>query len=745
MNMNSRSRVAHGVLLATVILVTTPVAGAADFYVSPGGSDANPGTQDQPLRSLAGARDAVRAARAKAPGNITVWFAGGIYPVHETVVFGVDDSAARGATTTYAALPGQRPVLSGGVRIGAWQKCGEELPGLPVQARGHVCVATLPPATKRFDSLFQGLARLPRAQAPAFTPPQRADANPAPDRAFYEIMFPPGAIRNFRNLCDTELSVITSAPWTMNVLPLESVDEARLCARVGVRSSYPLTRPMFGKFASGSVLVENVFEGLSAPGRWVRDSQAGKLYLWPAPEAPPGSPDGTPGGDVIAPQVTELVRVEGHIDYDGPNDTPVTGLVFRGLTFAHSDRFAYPADHQGRGLQHDWELFDAPSAMVRLRGAEHCGIEACHFTASAATAIRMDLHCQHNFVRSTLIEHVGGAGVLLAGYGPGTKNVNRFNEVRDNHIHHVGESLWHSAAVFVWQSGDNRISNNLIHNVPYTAIVVSGRIRCERGGTGECSKTVRWNELDALFGRETDIASLPWARREPLLHARNNLILQNEIRDVMEVLEDGDGIYVSGAGKDNVIRQNYIHHCLSVHMAEGIRCDDDQHDTEIDGNIIFRIGGLATGIAIKGVTRVTNNIIACPANPPLCGLLSLEHVPIAGSVIQRNIFLVTRVDDKALRQGRTIYDTMAWLKDTRADSNLYHNTADPGWGQRHLDAEQSNGIEGASVSADPLFFDIEHGDFRLKPASPALKLGFVPIDMNLIGLHHKVGPPALEP
>ena len=38
-----------------------------------------------------------------------------------------------------------------------------------------------------------------------------------------------------------------------------------------------------------------------------------------------------------------------------------------------------------------------------------------------------------------------------------------------------------------------------------------------------------------------------------------------------------------------------------------------------------------------------------------------------------------------------------------------------------------------SVVADPLFVDVQAGDYRLRPGSPALKLGFEPIDLGFVG------------
>ena len=44
--------------------------------------------------------------------------------------------------------------------------------------------------------------------------------------------------------------------------------------------------------------------------------------------------------------------------------------------------------------------------------------------------------------------------------------------------------------------------------------------------------------------------------------------------------------------------------------------------------------------------------------------------------------------------------------------------------------QQALGIEQGTVIADPLFYDAENGDLRLKPESPALETGFVPFDVE---------------
>ncbi len=701
---------------------------ADSLYVSVAGCDTNSGTREQPLATLKAARDRVRTLLREQPErDITVWITGGTYRLSETVVFGLADSAAPGRTVTYAALPGETPLLSSGVPITGWRKLEQHPDELPAVARGRIWVAPIPAGLGNFKALYDGDVRLPRARAAGFAPAVEYEAftNPGEDTLF-TLPFPPGAMREYGNLADAELVIRPNYQWVLNILPLAEVDEKAGIARTGTRATYPMGQLHWAHDASRSAWVENVLEGLDTPGKWMVDTRAGLVYLWPRADAP--------GNGIVAPALTEYIRVEGEIDYDGPEDKPVRGLTFRGLTFTHGDRFTWEKERTGWGLQHDWEMFDRPTALLRFRGAEDCAVEECRFVNSAGAAVRLDLHCMHNRIARNLVGHVGGTGVLLAGYGPGTKDVNRDNEVTDNLIHHVGEDLWHALGIFAWQSGGNRIAHNLIHNVPYTGIAVTGRIGLDRKGQAECSKTVRWQEIDRLLGEAADLRD--WQVREPLLHGRNNFIEFNDIHHVAERLGDCNGIYISGTGAGNTVRNNYLHDIPSSNFAEGIRCDDDQFQTLIENNVVFRCGGFATAYCSKGDNVFINNIAACPLPTATeRGLISLEPPgPHNGSVFRRNILYATSPQHRAYYQSETRYDLSdPVIHDAVLENNIYFNTAAPEWIKAHLDAQKNLGNEQGSVIADPMFVDPENGDFTLRDNFPALRAGFRPIDLSQVG------------
>ncbi len=685
----------------------------ADFYVSPLGSDSWSGMlaeptadgNDGPFATLERARDAVRLLKKSKSTDILVHLRGGTYVLEETVVFGPEDAGAGDSTITYAAYPGEKPVISSGREIKDWEKVDVKLPGLPEQALGNVWVANV---SKHFLALYDDEGMLPRAQSERFVPLQGGSST--------ELHFPEGRLKNWSNVEDVEILVRPTRAWIMNVLPLKSIDQDAGIARTSIPATYAMQK--YGCW------VENVLEELDEPGEWVLNTMEGKVYLWPRGKSP-----------VMAPQLIEFIRIEGKIDKQGPVDIPVRNLCFRGLTFKHGERYTLAQDDAG--LQHDWDMFDKGNALVRLRGTENCVVEQCHFLHSGSGAIRVDLHGMHNIISDNHIEHMGGGGILLCGYGPGTKDVNKKNLIYNNHIHHVGEIYWQSPGLYICQSGENRVANNLIHHTNYTALIISGIVIrfFQEPDKRESVRTIRWHEIGKLPENLTpdDVSHY--------LHTRNNLVELNEIHHAMQILGDGNGIYIRGAGPGNVIRRNYVHHLVAETNAQGaIRTDGGQMDTLIAENLIYKCR--SQGMTLKLNNRFENNIIA-DVIAPRGTYLKIVEGPMKGASNKRNIFYSSLADCNFISEpgggtGRVGEDRRgrmpARMKDIESDHNIYYCKADQSLSDRVLKKLQSDGVDGNSLSVDPMFMDPENGDFRFRPGSPAKSMGIVEIDLSTIGL-----------
>lgn len=693
----------------------------ADFYVSPAGSDAWSGTLaepnarggDGPFATLQRARDAVRQLKPNRSGDIVVLIREGTYRLDETVVFGMEDSGEGDSRITYRAYPGEKPVFSSAVEVKGWRKPAQTPDGLSPVAQGKVVVAEV---SASFKTLYDREGRLPRARSEGFIPLSGGSRD--------RMHFPEGKLRNWSNVEDVEVFVRPHHAWIVNALPLKSVDEKKNLAYTSVSATYAMNHLHFLK-DTPSAWVENVLEELDEPGEWALNTKTNKLYLWPRTDGP-----------VLRPRLQALIRIEGAIDKEGPTDRPVRNLTFQGLTFMHGDRYTLTDDDAG--VQHDWDMLDLDNALVRLRGTENVAIEDCHFTASGSGAIRIDLYGQSNVIAGNHIEHMGGGGILLCGYGPGNKDVNKQNTVVRNHIHNVGEIYGHSPGIMLWQSGENRVANNLIHHTPYTGIIISGFMShfLERGDNRELVRTVRWQDI----GRD----SLPLSEDQvsPFLHSRNNLIESNEIHHAMEELGDGNGIYIRGAGPGNIIRRNYLHHLVApMLMQAAIRTDGGQRDTLITENVIYQC--TAQGIILKLNNRAVNNFVIDVIAPPRGYYISLREGPMEGAVIQRNIFYASGtelefVNELTPGKGARTEDSrgrlLARAMDADTDHNIYYSAADPSRGEAHLAKARGDGIDLHSSAADPLFVDPANEDFRFAPNSPARKMGIREIDISNVGL-----------
>jgi hypothetical protein len=110
---------------------------------------------------------------------------------------------------------------------------------------------------------------------------------------------------------------------------------------------------------------------------------------------------------------------------------------------------------------------------------------------------------------------------------------------------------------------------------------------------------------------------------------------------------------------------------------------------------------------------------------------------MAGNKFRRNIIYYRNPTAKLYRYGYQADDApeqnefdynLIWHFGLPLEVGMKGLTPDNSW-----DQWRQKGFDTHSVVADPLFVDAEKDDYRLRPESPALKLGFKPIPIEKIG------------
>lgn len=630
----------------------------ADYYVAPGGDDAGPGTFERPFATLERARDAVRTRRSGKP--VTVYVRGGTYLLERTLVFGPEDSGTPEAPIVVAAYPGERPVLSGGLRLSGWRR-GE--------INGRAVWTAEAPETLQ---LFVDGRRRPRARLPKegfYTIAEVLDAGRGIDAGARRFRFAPGQIRaSWTNLQDVKIVALHF--WHDEHLPVASVDEAERIVSFTRRSIRRLTEAHDARPAR--FYVENVLEALERPGEWYWDRRHGTLHYLPLEGEDPGKLE------AFVPRLRELVRFEG-----------ARHVRLRGLTFAHADAVCPPP--RDADLAGPSQAAVTATAAVRFVRAEACALEDGEISQVGGYAIEIGPGCSRIEIRGNVLRDLGGGGLRI-GEAASRENPARQNVVTDNHLYDGGR-IWHSAVgILILQSGGNLVAHNLIHDFFYTGI------------------SVGWT----------------WGYREN--PARDNRIERNHIHHIgHRVLSDMGGVYTLGPSPGTVVRGNLIHDVDAFSYGGwGIYFDEGSTGILAEDNVVYRTkdGGFHQHYGKDNVVR--NNIFAFAREAQIGRSRQEPHLSFT---FERNI--VFWKEGTLFRKGYSEKVGQGY----RFDRNVYFQVEGkaPSFGGLTLEEWRALGQDAESAVADPLFVDPAKDDFRLRPESPALRLGFRPIDLSGIG------------
>ena len=154
----------------------------------------------------------------------------------------------------------------------------------------------------------------------------------------------------------------------------------------------------------------------------------------------------------------------------------------------------------------------------------------------------------------------------------------------------------------------------------------------------------------------------------------------------------------------------------------GIYTDEGSSEIVIENNVVYRTldGGFHQNYGRNNVIR--DNVMALGQTAQLKRTHNEDHI----SVVEHNIFY--------WKDGKMIdgnWDGSQY----KFDNNLYYQEGGKAieFDGKSFAEWKKSGQDVHSIVAAPLFVDPEHGDFSLKPGSPALKIGFKPIDISGVG------------
>jgi hypothetical protein len=681
------------------------------WWVAPGGNDAWSGRRpdaaggDGPFATLERARDAVRAAKAAGETRAcTVWLRGGLHTQATTLRLGPEDSGRPDAPVVWRAWRDERPIIIGGRRVTGFVPHQGALLKADMAQQGLASVA--------FRQLLCNGRRMILARYPNFDPANPygggwayADGKPVPMYAEVPgedkrtLVYRPQDSRTWARPEDGEVFVFPRYNWWNNIVRIKSIDREQRRITLASDCSYPI-RPTDRYFVQG------MFEELDAPGEWYLDRRAQMLYFLP----PTGVDPATMA--VYAPTTRTILEL-------GPGTAHVT---WRGLTFECSDGTA-----------------------IIFRGTESCRLAASvvrNVGDYNGSGVSIDGGHDNGVVGCDLHD-IGSSAISLAGGDQTTLSPAR-NFAENNYLHHFGTHYKQGVGVTLRGCGC-RASHNLIHDGP-------------RFGIG--------------FG------------------GNNHVIDYNHIRHVNLETADTGAIYTGGrdwlGSRGTVVRYNWFHDILgygqengrwvSPHYCWGIYLDDNTGGVDVIGNVVARcvrgpihlhngrdnlvennifIEGTLQQIECNGWTQ-THRYWTSHLPTMIKGYESVRDQPAWKSMRNMDTHPKDAVlPDGTIMSGNVFRRNIAWytgakakllglrnfsLAHNRFEANLYWHGGQPlSIPRKGVAPEdewrswQAAGQDKDSLVADPLFVDPARDDYRLKPESPALKLGFQPIPFERIG------------
>lgn len=529
-----------------------------DYFVSPSGSDASPGTKALPWATVAHAQAVLRTLLPSAGRNLTVLLRGGTYFLPSALALTSADSGQGGNRAVWCAYPGETPVISGGVALtGTWVNTSGHIWRLPVANA----------AAYQPRALWYNGTRCKRAQAmaTALSIPGGITVSSSSPLGYTSTA---GWLDAYGNPSDIEFIYRDSltAAFYESRIQVAAIGATTITMTAGFAFQIDMNTAM-GRSDVPS-LVENAYEIFSANaavGTFYLDRTNNFLYLI--------TPDGSnPNGQtVILPVLEQLLTITGASD-----------ISLYGLTLRHANWLlpfsagGYPGYTLSTYIttaelpvSNDTVFAQMPTGALQVNGSNRVQFTRCTFEQmGAATTVWIYAASQDTALRGCVLRDLSGTGILNSGASVAEQTNAVKRTVVDNCvIHSVGLEFVAAYGVLAMWPDSIQLTHNVIHHTPL------GAIHCGYG----------WNEVVAYPNGQ-----------------RLATISGNVIHDTFTTGDGSGAIHVIGHHPGSVIQGNVVYNVGGA-ASQAYFLDDGTQNLTMTDNVAYSIGTSGNN------TQATNN------------------------------------------------------------------------------------------------------------------------------------------
>lgn len=665
------------IVLSLCLFGCTSKAQPVDIYVAPAGNDNNSGHNGQPLASLAKAKELAQPYAGKKA--VTVHVADGVYYLPETLVFEPMDSGSEQYPVTYKAEHEGRAVLSGGIKLQlTWSPYKDGI------------FQTQTPAGLDIDQLFIDGKNQRMARYPNYNPSLKTAAY----QGYAADAFSKERAAGWADPSGGYIHAMHSSQWGgyhYRITGKKSNNEVTY--EGGWQNNRQLG--MHKDFR----MVENIFEELDAPGEWFHDAQKNTLYFKP------------PEGINLKTAKVEVVRLSYLVEFDGSETNPVQHITLQGFVVRHASRTFMKTKEPL--LRSDWTIYRGGAFL--LTGTENIHILDTEFDQVGGNAIFVNNYNRDVSIKGCHIHDTGASGIAFVGDpdavrnplfeysekndlskldqtpGPKTNNYPANSTVEDCLIHKIGSVERQPAGVQISMAKGITVRDVSIYDTARAGINIGD-------GTWGGHLIERVDVFDTVLETHDHGSFNSWGR---------DRYWSSDQGTSQRAIDKTPNLPFLDAVDTTIIRNS---RWRSDHGWD-IDLDDGSTNYDIYNNVM-----LAGGLKLReGFRRhAWNNITVHSGLHP--------HVWYNGSddKVYHNIFMSRH---KPARMTRPFVDQVM------VDENFYGDDK-----AKVMSVSDMLEWDKKSSFGDPMFIDPKNGDFRVKPNSPALKVGFENFPMDQFGV-----------